>query len=30
MMTGLGDLPRDQLVAVVLEYMMVGHLIDRP
>ncbi len=28
-MTGLGDLPRDQLVAVVLEYMMVGHLIDR-
>jgi hypothetical protein len=27
--TGLGDLPRDQLVPVVLEYMMVGHLIDR-
>ena len=28
-MTGLGDLPRDQLVPVVLEYMMAGHLIDR-
>jgi len=28
-MPGLGDLPRDQLVPVVLEYMMVGHLIDR-
>jgi hypothetical protein len=28
-MTGLGDLPRDQLVPLVLEYMMVGHLIDR-
>jgi hypothetical protein len=26
---GLGDLPREQLVPVVLEYMMVGHLIDR-
>ena len=25
----LGDLPRDRLVPVVLEYMMVGHLIDR-
>jgi hypothetical protein len=25
----LGDLPRDQLVPLVLEYMMVGHLIDR-
>ncbi|HYV59422.1 MAG TPA: hypothetical protein VFA62_05055 [Acidimicrobiia bacterium] len=25
----LADLPRDRLVAVVLEYMMVGHLIDR-
>src|SRR5262245_65016985 len=25
----LGDLPRDRLVSVVLEYMMVGHLIDR-
>lgn len=28
-MRGLGDLPRDELVPVVLEYMMVGHLIDR-
>jgi hypothetical protein len=26
---GLGDLPRAQLLPVVLEYMMVGHLIDR-
>jgi hypothetical protein len=26
---GLSDLPRDRLVPVVLEYMMVGHLIDR-
>jgi hypothetical protein len=25
----LSDLPRDRLVPVVLEYMMVGHLIDR-
>ncbi len=25
----LGDLPRDRLVPIVLEYMMVGHLIDR-
>jgi len=25
----LGNLPRDRLVSVVLEYMMVGHLIDR-
>lgn len=25
----LGDLPRDRLVPAVLEYMMVGHLIDR-
>src|SRR5256885_1695107 len=28
-MTGLGELPREQLIPVVLEYMMVGHLIDR-
>jgi hypothetical protein len=28
-MWGLGDLPREQLIPVVLEYMMVGHLIDR-
>jgi len=28
-MPGLGDLPREQLIPVVLEYMMVGHLIDR-
>src|SRR6266498_3102953 len=28
-MSGLVDLPRDRLLPVVLEYMMVGHLIDR-